>query len=144
MLRRSLFLALLALAVAAIVAACAPPSSPGEGGAHVPIAPIVDVSCVLLRLVGNGRVDEVCATAEELAPYVPDLIAARDEDGDASASPIPGAPSIAFSVRDPCKSPRKPRVRRPKDAGVVLVVHPVESSKVSDAAPETFRDSPSE
>jgi len=133
--------ALLAFVFAAIVAACGPPPAVPDGPRAIPIEPIVDVSCVLLRLTRGAHVDEICATAEELAPLVPDLLATREalhED----AGPISG-PTIAFSMADPCeRTKRPPRVRRARDAGASLIVHPVESS--ADAGADAPRDSPSE
>ncbi len=95
--------ALILIAALVVVACVQPPSSPRDERA-VPVAPIVDATCIFLRLAHEGRVDEVCARAEELAPYVPDIIADRADGGTEGAS-------LAFGLSDPCKR------RRRKDAG---------------------------
>lgn len=109
--------------VASFVTACAPPRAGDGAGVHVPASTIVDTSCVLLRLAHDARVDEVCATAEELAPFVPDLIAQREESGVDAGDPE--GPVVAYAVRDPCTAPKRPR--RARDAGAPrLIVRPRE------------------
>lgn len=64
--------------------------------------PATRALCVLLRAFSSsGTVDEVCATAEELAPFVPEILAARAErkDGRPVASTI--AASVAFVMPEP-------------------------------------------
>jgi len=101
-----------------------------DGGYHVPIAfilmsafsasgcasfprgAIVDAaqaSCVIIRqLIKDKGVQEVCATAEELAPYVKGILSSRRTGGmgnavpSASMSGAPGASSLG-SV-PPCQS----------------------------------------
>lgn len=72
------------------------------------IEPGVRVGCILLRALStSGAVDEVCATADELAPYVSDILAKREaaELGDvAEASSF-----VAFSMPTPAR--RIPRRR---------------------------------
>jgi hypothetical protein len=69
------------------------------------VEPVTDLGCVVLRaLTTSGTVDEVCARAEELAPYVADILASRAE------SPVqPRATMVAFTV--PTSPRRVPRRR---------------------------------
>jgi len=60
-----------AVAFVLLLAACA-------GGAPTVVAPIERATCVLLRAeYDDATVDEICATADELAPLVPLLVAER-------------------------------------------------------------------
>ncbi len=93
------------LLVLAFVALLVDGCTPGQRAA---IEPGVREGCILLRAVSpSGTIDEVCATADELAPYVSDLLAKREaaELGDvAEASNF-----VAFSMPTPAR--RIPRRR---------------------------------
>lgn len=84
------------------------------------VAPGERASCVLLRaLTISGTVDTVCATADDLAPYVADLMAAKAED------PPSAAPVVAFSVPVPARAVSRRRCAwwlpvGPRDAGPPL------------------------
>jgi hypothetical protein len=72
------------------------------------ITPATRVTCILLRaFVDTGKLEEVCATAEELAPLVEEIIAEREatppQDQKASAA------LVAFSLPAPAR--RVPRRR---------------------------------
>lgn len=89
-----------------VVAACMPARA-SEEPPYV-VTPAVKATCVVLRAVTtSGVVDEICATAEELAPFVAELIAERAEaDGGA---PPEVRPELAFKL--PASPRRVPRRR---------------------------------
>jgi hypothetical protein len=58
--------------------------------------------CVVLRASGDPDAEAVCATADELAPFVAELLAARE--GGAVAAPI-----VAFSLPAPRRAPARRR-----------------------------------
>lgn len=67
---------LVALVAFVLVLACTPQERRDLAPAAVPA---VRATCIVLRaFVDSGRLAEICATAEELAPYVPDLLAQRE------------------------------------------------------------------
>jgi hypothetical protein len=69
------------------------------------VEPAARMTCILLRaLTTSGAVDEICATAEELAPFVPELIARRAEE----QGPTPARAFMAFSLEaSPVAVPRR-------------------------------------
>jgi hypothetical protein len=67
-------------------------------GAARYVEPATRMTCILLRaFTTDGTVDEICATAEELAPFVPELIATRAERG----GPVPSRAFVAYSFEAP-------------------------------------------
>lgn len=96
----------LLLAVASCLAsafAC----TPSQQRAVVDAAPSAErVICVVLRAAStDGTVSDICATADELAPLVPQLLAQRAEGVDPPAAPL----LAAFSM--PAPSRRTPKRR---------------------------------
>ncbi len=89
--------AFVAALFALIVASCTPAQREA-------VAPGVRASCVVLRaLAQDGTVDEVCATAEELAPIVVELLSERAESPAAVSAPL-----VAFSLPpSPRRVPRR-------------------------------------
>lgn len=84
----------LALVVACVVTSCA------SLGGGVPPAPRTTVTCVVLRAFApSGRLDEVCATLEDLAPFVAEILAAHADAG--APAPAPEAPRLAVSLASP-------------------------------------------
>lgn len=96
--------ALLAFGMFVAGLACGPiPIEPS----HV-VTPAANIACVLLRAFGaDGTLQEVCATAEELAPLVEEVISQRElvPPSDQKAS----AATVAFSFPAPPR--RVPRRR---------------------------------
>lgn len=73
------------------------------------IAPAVRASCIVLRAIAqDGGVDEVCATAEDLAPFVVELLHSMSK-ARAEASPPSSPPVVAFAMASPSR--RVPRRR---------------------------------
>ncbi len=69
------------------------------------VAPATRDACVLLRALGvDGRLSEVCATAEELAPFVAELVSSREASPASSSAPL-----VAFALPVPPR--RVPRRR---------------------------------
>lgn len=112
----------LLVGVALGVGACMPAlaicsCSPADRAELAPLVkPAERLACIVLRaLTTSGDVDEVCATADELAAYVPDLLASRGEAPRAVESKM----AVAFAV----PPPKRPVPRRhcamwvPVDAG---------------------------
>lgn len=102
--RRIIIRALFAFAFFVAGVACAP----GElvEPAHV-VTPATKAACILIRaFVNEGTLREVCATAEDLAPLVEEIIAERE------AAPAPSSAattSVAFALSAPPR--RVPRRR---------------------------------
>lgn len=72
------------------------------------VTPAVRASCILIRaFVSSGSMQEVCATADELAPLVEQIIADREETSPQEQRA--SAASVAFSLPAPPK--RVPRRR---------------------------------
>lgn len=87
-----------------VVGACSPSSR--ETVREV-APPAQKALCILLRaLTNSGTIDEVCATLDELAPFVPEILARR-ESGDAP----PGA-AQALRVAAAFEAPSRPVPRR--------------------------------
>lgn len=92
------------------------------------VGPVVRATCILLRaFMKDGTTSEVCATAEDLAPLVSEIISEREERGE----PPPTGPIVAFAM----PPPKKLQAKRRCAAWV-----PVESSKDGGAS---FRDASS-
>lgn len=71
--------------------------------------PVIRAGCVLLRaFTSDGALEEVCATAEELAPLVHEMIEERERSR-VDSTPDAGAPMLAFSFEAPRR--RYPRRR---------------------------------
>jgi hypothetical protein len=69
------------------------------------VEPATKMTCVVLRArTTSGTVDEICATAEELAPLVPELLAERAE----AEGPKPSRAFVAFAL----EAPAEPVTRR--------------------------------
>ena len=79
--RHAAFLVALALSVASAVTSC----TPAQGQDAINAAPaLVGASCVLLHAFAHsGTADQVCATAEDLAPFVGAVLASRGSDASA-------------------------------------------------------------
>lgn len=93
---------LLASFACAAMAACTP-AQRADMGAALPV--VEKVSCVLLRAATeSGTVDEVCATADELAPLVPDLLAERKEHPQWETDAGPRL-VLAFAMNAPKRRP---------------------------------------
>lgn len=70
--------------------------------------PAVEAGCVLLHAIAHdGRADDICATAEDLAPFVRAMLEARAENPDAGASA-----RVAFVVAELPRAKRPPPRRR--------------------------------
>lgn len=96
--RRLLAIAALAFVVSV---ACAPPRDPANL-----ITPTVRAGCILLRaFTSDGRVSEVCATAEDLAPLIGEILAAHEAN---ASSAEPATPLLAFTIAPP----KRPAPRR--------------------------------
>lgn len=97
--RARAWMVLLALGVS-----CAP-RAPGEPSPVEAVTPAVRATCILLRaFVADGTLHEVCATADELAPLVEEIIAEREQ----RAVPPPAAVRVAFAVPAPQRAiPRR-------------------------------------
>lgn len=108
MMRRSVTtsILLLALGFSAGAVAC----TPRDREAVTPLVkPATSITCILLRaLTTSGTVDEVCATADELAPYVTDILARR-ELGDAGEDVAEASSFVAMAMPAPRR--RVPRRR---------------------------------
>ena len=71
------------------------------------VPPATRALCILLHAItSSGTVDEVCATAEELAPFVPEILARRSE------TPAAGKPSQSLQVAAVFDAPARPVPRR--------------------------------
>jgi hypothetical protein len=109
--------AVLASSVLAVDASCSPAFEKDAGAL---VVPAVRAGCVLLRmLTDDGGVDEVCATAEDLAPFVGEIALAHASNADAGAPEA--APLLAFTVApSKRKAPRRRCVQWAlvSDAGV--------------------------
>lgn len=85
------------------------------------VAPGERASCVLLRaFTTSGTVDTVCATADDLAPYVADLLAAKAEEPPPAVEPV-----VAFAAAAPRRRVSRRRCAwwlpvGPRDAGASL------------------------
>lgn len=85
--------------------------TPQDRAAAIPA--LERATCVLLRAVTNsGTLDEVCATADELAPFLPEIIEAR-HGRPSLESP---APVVAFSM----PAPKRPAPKRRCSSWIVL------------------------
>lgn len=74
------------------------------------VGPVEKIGCVIVRMITtDGDALEICATADELAPLVPQLLASRE----ASDAGPPSGLIIAASLPAP-----RVRVHRPRDGGV--------------------------
>lgn len=75
------FFALLVGAFLAVVGACSPAQ---QKAVEAEIPALTHEACVILHDVAqDGKADTVCATADDLAPLVPTILAARTESSDA-------------------------------------------------------------
>lgn len=105
--------------------------SSGEHAA-APLVPVIErASCVLLRAVTtSGTVDEVCATADELAPLISEILAMR-EAGESPPHVAAMPPRMAAAMAPP---PRRVARRRCLEWGEVP------ASSDGDASPSGARD----
>lgn len=95
---------LLSLAISLSLVDCGPG---GIEPAHV-IGPATRVTCILLRaFTESGTLEEVCATADELAPLIEEIIAEREEK--APIEQTASKATVAFSFAAPPR--RVPRRR---------------------------------
>lgn len=93
----------------AMIDACTP-----QQRAAIPVAE--RALCVMLRASGDPDAAAICATADELAPFVAELLAAHD-DHDAAA------PLFAFAL----PAPRRAAPRRRCASWIVLDAGPAEA-----------------
>lgn len=63
-------------------------------------------ACILLRLAGDPTINSVCATADDLAPFIPTIIASQKEEADAGHV---SQPMVAFAM--PISTKRPPAKR---------------------------------
>ena len=101
---RRLYLVLVAAVAMMLVTSCGPEGIEPKSV----VTPATRATCILLRaFVSDGKLQEVCATAEELAPLVEEIIAEREEapPGEQRSS----AATVAFSL--PAPSRKVPRRR---------------------------------
>jgi hypothetical protein len=127
---RTFALGLLLAVVACVCSAWA--CTPSQQQRAVEAAPFVErVLCVVLRAAStDGTVSDICATADELAPLVPQLLAQRAE----GSAPPPAAPLLAaFKMPAPSK-------RTPKRRCVAWMPLPAGTSGTVDASSEGGRD----
>ncbi len=84
--------------------------TPAQRESAAPIVPAaVQAGCILFRAVmQDGRVDEVCATVEDLAPIFGELLAAHNANADAGAPEA--KPLLAFTI--PASTVKKAAPRR--------------------------------
>lgn len=110
----------LTLACMLVAASC----TPKDREALAPIVtPAIKAGCVFLRaLFKDGTTNDICVTAEDLAPLVSEILAEREER--APEAPPPG-PVVAFAIKEGA-------IPRPAPKRRCAVWVPVESSK--DAA----------
>jgi hypothetical protein len=88
--------------------------------------PATRALCVLLRaFTSSGTVDEVCATAEDLAPFVSEILAQHAAREGREGAAVPPGVALAFSMPAPARPvPRRRCVSwvtlsTSKDAGIV-------------------------
>lgn len=71
------------------------------------IPPVVEASCVLVRaFLNDGTAEEICATAEDLAPFVPELLSAREQPAQKEA-----AARVVMAAALPAPTRKLPRRR---------------------------------
>lgn len=108
------------------------------------VPPVTKAGCILLRAFVGGKVDEVCATAEDLAPLIGEILAEHEKNVQAGDEP-PAAPMVAFTIAEPKKPKPKRRCaqwidlrsREPPDgASDAPAVVSVDASRSADASPE--------
>lgn len=84
--------------------------TPAQIRAAVPA--VTQAACVLIHgFVRSGHADTICATAEDLAPFVAELIAEREAEPVAAAVAGPQrGPALNFAVAElPLPEPKKAR-----------------------------------
>lgn len=98
----------LTLGVCVATAILAVPScGPRELEPRQVVPPAVRAGCILLRaFTDDGRLDEVCATAEDLAPLFGELLAEHEKNS--SPEQKNASPLLAFTLAPP----KKPAPRR--------------------------------
>lgn len=102
--------ALLAVVCWVLVVAC---DSRLREPAHV-VTPAVRATCILIRaFTSDGVLDEVCATAEDLAPLIGEILAvhaANESKAAAESTHLPAKPEplLAFTI-PPMKRPQPKR-----------------------------------
>lgn len=96
---------------------------------------LTDDACVLIRFAHDPTADALCATAEDLAPFVPAMVAARAE---ADAGPAAGKPArtLVQVAELPAPRARSPAKRRCVSwvATATLVDGSDEAAALDDAA----------
>lgn len=71
------------------------------------VTPGVKAGCILLRAITeDGTVDEVCATAEDLAPLIGEILAEHDKNRAAAEK---ASPLVAFTIAPPKRPAPKRR-----------------------------------
>jgi len=130
---RSFALGLVLVVVACVASAWS--CTPAQLATVKEAAPVVErVLCVILRAAStDGTVSEICATADELAPLVPQLLAQRAEGVDPPAAPL----LAAFKMPAPTRRTARRRC-------VSWMPLPARTSGVVDASEEGGRDASSE
>lgn len=97
--------------------------------------PATRALCVLLRaFTSSGTVDEVCATAEDLAPFVSEILAEHAAREGRGGAVMPPGVALAFSMPPPPRPvPRRRCVQWVDLSGSI-------DAGSSDAAPVPLRD----
>ncbi len=121
--------ALLSVLLFLAVEAC----TPAQRAAAVPA--VTDATCVLLHgFVSSGTVDTICATAEDLAPFLADMLAQREAE-----LPQRG-PMLAVAVAE-LPAPKKRAPPRRRCASWVPVASSVDDASAAGDGEAGSRDS---
>lgn len=124
---RGLFLG--ALLSAALFFAIDVACTPAQRAAAVPA--LTEAACVLIHgFARSGHADTLCATAEDLAPFVGEIIAERE----ANPSDVQRGPMLAVAIAE-LPTPKKRAPPRRRCASWVQIA----SSSVGDASIEDAR-----
>jgi len=100
-----------AVAVALISFVCVSACDRQDARAVAPyVAPIVRATCVLVRALStDGNRLEACATAEELAPFIEELLSARERSPARAES---SGPILAFALTAPRRAVARRKCER--------------------------------
>ena len=95
LLRHAVFVAGVVLAFGSVLM-CGPACTPADRAAVAQTAPsAIEGACVLLHaLAKSGAADSVCATAEDLAPFVGVVLATRAADAPSTSARRAPRPSV--------------------------------------------------
>jgi hypothetical protein len=83
--------------------------SPGHGPEPAKlVTPAVKAGCLLIRAISqDGRLDEVCATAEDLAPLLGELLSEHERNVKETPTTVT-EPLVAFTI----SPPKRPQPKR--------------------------------